>query len=422
MTVHKQKKIRMVSPRPACRPVVEVEDGDFDIVQAELEADEVRVPKLDEQKIVKKYETKQARIIIQRNDFLIPSIIDMANKQEMLDVTPKYQRRPRWTQIKKSHLIESLLINIPIPPIFLYEREYAKYEVMDGQQRLNAICDFFNDKFELVNLQKWPELNECKYSDLPKAIQAGLQRRSLPAVIILTESGQSRTDAEAIKRYVFERLNTGGEILNAQEVRNCIFASKFNDALIEISRSENFTRVWGIPPKEPDEPRNITEKLKKNSLYSKMYDCEIVLRYFAFSDLSKFSGGVKNTLDEFMEKMRKATRDECQNLVNEYKTMLERAEKIYGTALFRLPKKGALCGRLSVPLSDAVLIAIRKIGHGYKQLISHKDKVLGQTFALMVNPESETYEALVGRGNTKAAIERRILIISNMFENIVKTK
>ena len=140
---------------------------------------------MTEADIVQKYNEGQARIVIQRNDFLIPNILQMVEKRNILDISPPYQRRKRWNPKKRSHLIESLLMNIPIPPIFLYERDLAQYEVMDGQQRLDTIRGFFNNEFSLVNLEKWPELNNRRYSELPNRIQAGLNRRGLAAVIIL---------------------------------------------------------------------------------------------------------------------------------------------------------------------------------------------------------------------------------------------
>jgi uncharacterized protein with ParB-like and HNH nuclease domain len=81
----------------------------------------------------------------------------MVKSRDVLDLFPSYQRRPRWSPAKQSKLIESLLMNIPIPPIFLYERDLAKYEVMDGQQRLSTIRAFFEDQFKLQGLKKWPD-------------------------------------------------------------------------------------------------------------------------------------------------------------------------------------------------------------------------------------------------------------------------
>ena len=88
----------------------------------ELEDDEAPAEDLTEIAIEAKYDNNQNQIFIQRNDFLIPNILQMVKNRDVLDLSPSYQRRPRWNDKKRSHLIESLLMNVPIPPIFLYEQ------------------------------------------------------------------------------------------------------------------------------------------------------------------------------------------------------------------------------------------------------------------------------------------------------------
>jgi Protein of unknown function DUF262 len=396
-----------------------LQDQEAESISEELEFDDVEKEELSEASIVKKYDEGQARIIIQRNDFLIPNILQMVEKRDVLNLSPKYQRRIRWTDIKRSHLIESLLINIPIPPIFLYERDLAKYEVMDGQQRLDTIRAFFKNEFALKELKKWNELNGKCYEDLPDRIQRGLARRGLAAVIVLTESGQNEKAALEIRQYVFERLNTGGEKLNAQEVRNCIYASPFNDILIKIARSPEFTTVWGVPPKEPKEPYRVSDQLKNNSLYSKMDDCQIVLRFFALSDMSHFEKGMKDALDECMRRSREFSIAACSKLKSEYMQKLKIAIQIYGEKLFRLPnRKGELAGRRSVPLADAVLLGIKNSGTKGALLPKHSDYIVRQTKKLLSAPK--TYETLVGRGNTRAAVEKRISLLTRVFHRALK--
>ena len=118
-------------------------DRDNDSILDELEQSEPEDFSGTEADIVAKYDAGQARIVVQRNDFLVPNILQMVKNREILNLAPPYQRRKRWDETKKSHLIESLLMNIPIPPVFLYEQDLARYEVMDGQQRLDAIRGFF---------------------------------------------------------------------------------------------------------------------------------------------------------------------------------------------------------------------------------------------------------------------------------------
>lgn len=120
---------------------------------------------------------------------------------------PEYQRRHRWSNDRKSRLIESFLMNVPVPPIFLYERELARYEVMDGRQRLTAIKEFYANQYALEGLQYWPELNGRKYDTLPGKIRDGIDRRYISAVIILQETASNEEQATKLKKMVFERLN-----------------------------------------------------------------------------------------------------------------------------------------------------------------------------------------------------------------------
>ena len=87
----------------------------------------------------KEFRDASMQIVVQRNDFFLPNLIDMVRTHKTLEIAPYYQRRARWDTARKSRLIESFLVNIPVPPVFLYENDFAQYEVMDGQQRVSAI-------------------------------------------------------------------------------------------------------------------------------------------------------------------------------------------------------------------------------------------------------------------------------------------
>jgi len=183
----------------------------------------------------------------ERNDFLLPHVIEMVANKEWLDIQPEYQRRRVWDFKKKSLLIESILMNVPIPPIFLLEYDFSRYEVMDGQQRLDAITSFYNDEFELSGLTYWSELNGLKLSKLPKLVLRLLNRRRISATMIVTENFQDGIEINKLRSLVFERLNTGGVKLSPQEIRNCLFFGKFNNLIIDLASSENFTKSWDIP-------------------------------------------------------------------------------------------------------------------------------------------------------------------------------
>jgi hypothetical protein len=107
--------------------------------------------------ISEKYVRGEVRIVTEQARYPLNTIASMVGSSSYT-LSPEYQRRRRWSAVRQSRLIESLIMNVPVPPIFLYEYEFSKYEVMDGQQRLTAIHDFYNNKYALAELTQWPEL------------------------------------------------------------------------------------------------------------------------------------------------------------------------------------------------------------------------------------------------------------------------
>ncbi|MEV0672587.1 DUF262 domain-containing protein [Mycobacterium sp. NPDC050441] len=234
---------------------------------------------------------------------------------------PEYQRRHRWDATRKSRLIESFLMNVPVPPIFLYENELARYEVMDGRQRLSALMDFYSDSLVLEGLQHWPELNGRTYKSLPTAIRNGIDRRYLSSIILLNETAAAGEQAALLKKLVFERLNSGGVELSGQETRNAIFDGPVNSLCIELSELPEFKEMVGVPFDVPEssgttqdggdvDDENESPDLRKGTpigrkWYESMDDVELVLRFFAYRHLRNFSQGlnrIREFLDQFLLK------------------------------------------------------------------------------------------------------------------------
>jgi hypothetical protein len=141
-----------------------------------------------DQVINEKYVRGEIRIVTEQARYPLNTIAQIV-ESDLYSLSPEYQRRHRWLPERQSRLIESLIMNVPVPPIFLYEYDYSRYEVMDGLQRLTAIHDFYKDKFPLTGLTQWPELNGRRYSELPEKIREGIDRRYLSSVILLKETG-----------------------------------------------------------------------------------------------------------------------------------------------------------------------------------------------------------------------------------------
>ena len=162
-------------------------------------------------------------------------------KELRYKLDPEYQRRHRWSIDRKSRIYQVVPYNVPVPPVFLYERDLARFEVMDGRQRLTALSEFYADKFALTGLQYWPDLDGRKYSQLPVKIRDGINRRYISSIILLKETAESEKQAAMLKKMVFERLNSGGVKLGSQETRNAVY----DGPLIGCVSNSPKTKIFG---------------------------------------------------------------------------------------------------------------------------------------------------------------------------------
>lgn len=365
--------------------------------------------------IEKMYDQGENRVTQERNDFLLPQVIDLVREDRWLNLRPEYQRRLVWDDVKKSRFIESLLMNIPVPPIFLYEIDLNRYEVMDGQQRLNTILEFYENNLTLKGLETWSALNGRTYSRCPPRIQRGLDRRRISANVLLAENIRDAKQADFIRRTVFERLNTGGQPLNHQELRNSLYSGPLNELLIELAGGRRFDRIWGIPPYEDHyrkEDGYIDPNLAANKLFRRMKDCEIVLRFFAFRDSNRIKGSVRSILDTYMKVNKDAPAKEIQELRDSFSNCLRVSHKIFGSQTFRIRVKGKW--RHSQPLFDAVMVAIDKLVDHERKLIANRRKI--RKALLDETEKQDIYEVIVGRPNTANAVKNRISIVHDLLK------
>ena len=181
---------------PAAAPAA---DALLDGERVSFEADGA-APKATDEELNSRYVKGDIRIVTEQARYPLAGILQMLQetKQDgsgksapryMLD--PDYQRRHRWSDTRKSRLIESFLLNVPVPPVFLYERDLARFEVMDGRQRLTALSDFYADKFALTGLEYWPDLDGRRYSTLPTKVRDGIDRRYISSIILLQETAST---------------------------------------------------------------------------------------------------------------------------------------------------------------------------------------------------------------------------------------
>jgi Protein of unknown function DUF262 len=369
--------------------------------------------KVSDKDLERLYDNSSARILQERNDFFLPQIRDFVAEKKWVNLRPEYQRRHRWDKKKQSRLIESLLMNVPVPPVFLYEGELNRYEVMDGQQRLVSLIDFYDGTLTLVGLEAWAGLNGRTYNQLPSRLKRGLDRRRISAVVLLAESvAPEQLSSRDIRREVFERLNTGGTALNHQELRNCVYAGAFNDLIITLASVPRFRTMWGIPTAtiKSDNDR-IPDELRDNKLFQTMGDCQIVLRFFAFQDAASIRGSVRRTLNACMEQYEGASKEVLGTAEQEFTSRLNLAYQAFGQDAFMLPKE--LGDRHSRPLFDAIMLAVHRLWNDRKQLISNKTAVRQRLASALARPKN--YEIIVGRPNTANAVRARIDLLEKEF-------
>jgi hypothetical protein len=361
------------------------------------------------------YEASDFQIGQERNDFFLPQIVDYVRRNKWINLRPEYQRRLVWDHGKKSRLIESFLLNVPIPAVFLYEWDLNRYEVMDGQQRLNSVLEFYSDGFALSSLDKWEVLNGFKYSELPERIRKGLDRRRVTATVLQVGMGADTKERQELRRLVFERLNTGGQSLNAQELRNCLYQGELNTLTMELASNSNFTRMWGIPNHKYPLPKDdIPKPLAENRFFKRMLDCEIVLRFFAFGvPPSQIKGSVRSMLDRCMERHQEMTPADVRLYKRRFASRVKLALDIFGVDAFRLPNVNEELERYSPPLWDGIMVALDRQFDQATRLRSRKTRIAKALRSKLT--DRDFLDVVVGKPNTAEAIRARISAIEHLL-------
>ena len=323
-------------------------------------------------------------------------------ESEAIDVQPQYQRRDRWLAHAKSALMESFLLNIPVPPVYLAEESFGTYSIIDGKQRLTAIKEFMRNEFPLKNLERFSELEGLKFSSLPVDLRNALNIRPYVRVVTLLK----QSDPE-LKYEVFTRLNSGGIELHPQEVRNAMYRGKFNDLLIYLSSNEI-----------------LRERLKiftlKEDAYKTMSDVEYVLRFFTMEQTWKvFSGDYRRSMDAYMRDNRFASTRALNTLKQKFQVAIERCKELWGDAAFRrydIESKVYRDQFLSA-LYDAQMIAVSRLSEAkYIKLKAKKSELAKQTKLLFSVPDFDSSIRI--STNTPSKVRYRIQAVSEMLDHI----
>jgi hypothetical protein len=291
---------------------------------------------------------EQRRLHTDSYDFTVSTVVDYLDRKRL--VIPEYQRRYVWSDAQASRLIESLIIQCPIPVVYLNQEKDETLSVIDGNQRITTLKRYLKNQFKLVGLTAYPELEGFAFHELDGRFQRHIENRTIRCLVILKETHPQ------VKFDVFERLNTGSVKLTAQELRHGIYYGDLVLLCESLAKNKEFAGLIDVRD-------NKRMKLE-----------ELVLRFLAF----KFAGeGYKKPLTAFLNSFCDKNRTMSPALADQYKAAfsaaVSSAHSVYGRYAFKIiGAKREVITPFNAAMFDAQMVAISNVLDEGKQLPSHK--------------------------------------------------
>jgi hypothetical protein len=251
----------------------------------------------------------------QSSDWTISALRDKLDRGQ-LDLQPTFQREYVWSLRPElpSRLIESLLLEIPIPPIYFGKVSEGRLEMIDGQQRLTTLVNFVSNKFPLRKLHRMESLNHKFFRDLSKTQQEKILDSPIRSIVIDAAGNND------LKYEVFERLNRGSMTLNEQELRNCVYRGPFNDLLAELENDPDWRKAKGGATPE-----------------GRFKEREMILRFFAFADrLPSYAGNLKRFLNDYMGQYAPRDAQDLRSRASLFRQTIQNIYAVFGEKAARL--------------------------------------------------------------------------------------
>ncbi len=254
-------------------------------------------------------------VVSQPYDWTISTLRDKYERRQ-INLQPHYQREYVWEQKPElpSRLIESLLLQIPIPPLYFVRLDTGKIEVVDGQQRLTTLLRFVTNKFPLQKLQKLSSLNGKLFQELSEQDQEKIMDATIRSIVIDAGTNQD------LRYEIFERLNRGAMALNEQEIRNCVYRGLFCDLLAELELDLNWRKIKGDTYPE-----------------SRFIEREMILRFFSFTNrIDHYAGNLKRFLNDYMGKYAPTEKSQVAELGKMFRQTMQNVYTVFGENAGRL--------------------------------------------------------------------------------------
>ena len=348
--------------------------------------------------IIDPFDPEQIRI--RTVQVLIQQLNERISYKE-IDLTPDFQRlRGIWDTRRKSRLIESLLLRIPIPVFYVAADAGDNWSVVDGVQRMSTIDDFVTGRFRLRSLEYLTRFNGYSHADLPRAMQRRISETQL--VVNVIEPG---TPPEVMFN-VFLRINTGGMRLNGQEIRHAIHPGPVRNYLQSLAESAEFIEATG------------------NSINPiRMDDRECVLRFLAFhlqpweeytaSDLNGYLGAT-------MEHINGMDWDERQELSADFRKAMRAAHAIFGERAFRKPsnlKSGR--SRISRALFEVWSVQLARCSSEQISKLVEQKVAVEERFVDLINTDDDFDRSISYSTGSASRVKKRFQAIQELVQELV---
>jgi hypothetical protein len=352
-------------------------------------------------------EAGQRKIIWQAKDFSIREFLTMKNDGELL-LQPNYQRNYVATDLIASKLIESILLDVPIPVVYLAEEQDGSCSVIDGQQRLTSFLSFLEGKFpdnrpfKLSGLKVLSEINRRLFIDLDSELQKKIRSTTIHSIIIKKESNPD------IKFEIFERLNTGSTKLNEDEIRNTVYRGKYIDLLAELSENQGFHVL-----------------VRKDNFKKRMIYRGMILRFFALSEKSYLN--YKSSMKQFSNKELRDNKDLSASKEKEYRNRFEHCldlvKVVFGEMAFRryMPGENGDVGKWGESQINMALYDLQMVGfvnYTKNDVLAKADLIREGLLDLMTNNQ-QFKELLIWQTSDTDKLKKRFRIYMDMLETII---
>lgn len=353
-------------------------------------------------------EDDNKKIIWQAKDFSIRELEAMELDGD-LDLQPKYQRNFVISNPVASRLIESVLMNVPIPVIYLAEEQNGSFSVIDGQQRLTTFLSFLRGKypsgksFKLSALKILNELNRKTFSDLSREEKNSIKKTTLHTIIIKKESH------EDVKFEIFERLNTGATRLYEDEIRNSVYRGPYVDLLAELEENEDFHFLVD------------KENYKKRMGYRGM-----ILRFFALTERSylNYQPSIKQFCNKELREKRYLSEEKASEYRQRFLHCLDLVKIVFGKTAFRrykpaypLEEKGEwVSGQMNMALFDIQFYGF--MNYSKNDVLRNADLIRDALLDLMITNQ-EFKDAILINTSNKEVLKKRFSLWMAKLEQIM---